>query len=124
MGIKSWLARKGAVGSTARWAGKCYWMIKRRSPTATVDEVMRELILARYGGEPMKPARDSLVELVDKGEIRGLAHLVANILSIEASYQDNTHEDRFLFMDVIIEELDKLKIPSTEIYDPSRAGLS
>lgn len=109
------------MGSTARWAGNSYWSIKRRNPSAAIDDVMIELVSVRYGDANMLPARDALVKIISSGRMRGLAHLVTNILSIEASYQENTQEDRFLFMDIISEELEKLKVPSADIYDPSRA---
>ena len=51
MGVKKWLASKGAVGGTARWAGNCYWQIKRRTPNATVEQVMKELLAVRYSGD-------------------------------------------------------------------------
>ncbi len=119
--MKSWIARKGSVGGTARWAGNAYWSIKRRNPSASIDDVMVELVSVRYGDAKMLPARDALVKVIGSGQMRGLAHLVTSILSIEAAYQDNSQKDRFLFMDIITEELEKLKVPSVDIYDPARA---
>lgn len=120
MGIKSWIARRGSIGNTARWAGNAYWSIKRRNPSAVIDDVMIELVSVRYSDAKMRPARDALSEIIDSGRMRGLAHLVTNILSIEASYQDNTQEDRFLFLEIITGELEKLKVPSFDIHDQER----
>ncbi len=124
MGLKKWMAQKGVVGSTARWAGNYYWSIKREKPEASISEIMKELISIRYTSESMQGARDTLIGIIDGGGMRGLAHLVTNILSIEASYQENTRENRFLFMDVIVEELEKLNIPDEEIYAPSNSGFN
>lgn len=120
MGMKKWLARKGTVGGTARWAGNGYFRIKRQDPDASVDDIMRELVFARYADESLATPRQALIEIIDAGDMRGIAHLVTNILSIEASYGNNTTGNRFLFMDVIQEELESIGVPSSDIYDPSK----
>lgn len=82
---------------------------------------MKELVVVRYRSDSMKPARDALLSILEKGEMRGLAHLVTNILSIEAKFQENATETRFMFMEIIQEELAKLGIPDREIYDASKS---
>jgi hypothetical protein len=120
MGIGKWLARKGNVGGTARWAGNAYWSIKRQSPNAEVKQIMEQMVAIRYHSDSTKRERDALISVIKQGGMRGLAHLVTNILSIEADFRENTQENRFLFMDVIKEELEKLGIPEQDIYDFSR----
>ena len=117
MSISKWLARKGNVGGTARWAGNAYWSIRKRKSDVSIEEVMREIVSVRYRSGSMQPAREALLSIIEKGEMRGLAHLVVNILSIEANFRENSAENRFMFMDVVQEELEKLKIPNGEIYD-------
>ena len=121
MGIMKWLARRGAVGGTARWAGKLYWRVKNSQGPQSTDEIMSALVEIRYSNN--EAAKAALLDLIDSGEVHGLAHLVTNILSIEAGYAGNSPEQRFMFLDVIREELEKLGVPSKEIYDPSRFTL-
>ena len=121
MGIGRWFARKGNVGGTARWAGNAYWSIKKRVPDATVEQIMREIVSIRYRADSTNREREALLSIIDNGEMRGLAHLVTNILSIEAGFRSNTAENRFMFMDIIQEELAELRIPDRDIYEVSRA---
>lgn len=120
MGIGKWLARRGNVGGTARWAGNTYWSIKKRTPNATAEQIMAEMVAVRYRSDSTKRERDALTATINQGEMRGLAHLVTNVLSIEAGFRENTSKNRLMFMDVIKEELEKLDIPEQDIYDFSR----
>lgn len=120
MGIAKWLARKGNVGGTARWAAKMYFTMKERAPDASVEQIMEEMVALRYPSVAMKAARNALIATIDNGDMRGLAHLVTNILSIEAGFRENTPENRSMFMDIIEEELAKLGVPEKHIYDYSK----
>lgn len=120
MGIGKWLARRGNVGGTARWAGNAYWSIKKRTPNATAEQIMAEMVAVRYRSDSTKRERDALTAIINQGEMRGLAHLVTSVLSIEAGFRENTSKNRLMFMDVIKEELEKLGIPEQDIYDFSR----
>ena len=113
MGIGGFLARKGNIGGTARWAGKLYLSIKKKERNKNINEIMKSIVSIRYAGSQEENA---LNLIIDKGEMRGLQHLVTNILSIEAGFNENTQENRFMFMDIIREELEKLNIPDSDIY--------
>ena len=117
MGIKKTLARRGAVGSTARWAAKGYLSYVSSNPEASVLDVLRFLVAARYGDVPN--GMESLIfELLDKDEIRGLLRLVLLVLSVEAGYTANTEKNKALFSDVIGEELESLSVPYDFIVRP------
>lgn len=119
MSLKKWFARKGAVGGTARWAAKGYLLSKKRDPGLPFNIVLETLVVTRYQHPRHQSIKDSLIRLIREGQCRGLAHLVTGILGIEAGYQENTAENRYLFMDIIKEELSKYGIPEEHIYDSS-----
>lgn len=115
MGIKKALARKGAVGSAARWAAKGYFSYIQQNPSANVSDVLRFLVSVRYGDDA-KDHEEILLNMIDKDEIRGLAHLVTLILIAEAGYSENTEENKALFRDVIMEELESQSVPPDFIH--------
>ena len=110
MGIGEWVARKGNVGGTARWAAKLYLDIKKTNPQYHLDNVLSEIICARYSGDKMAPYRDATLNVLRKNNVRGLAHLVTLILTTEASYNDNSMEDKVMFLRIIQEEMEKLGV--------------
>jgi hypothetical protein len=114
--IKRFLARQGAVGSTARWAAKGYWNYKNQTPDATIDEICRELINVRYSSPNLIEAREGLLNLLSEGHIKGLASLVIDILTIEAGFRENSADTRALFIEVTREELRRLDVPETDIH--------
>lgn len=116
MGIKTWLARKGAVGSTARWAGNLYLKLKKKDPRMSINDVMKELVLIRYRDASSGSIASTFIQQIEEGGVRGLANLVTNILSYEANFSENTGSNRALFIDVILEELQKLNIPGSDIH--------
>ena len=118
MGIKKALARRGAVGSTARWAAKGYSSYVGQHPTATLSDVLRFLVSVRYR-EDAQEHEKILLNMINKGRIRGLAHLVTLILIAEAGFAENTQENQSLFRNVIIEELERQSVPSGFIHQVS-----
>ena len=117
MGISSWLARKGNVGGMARWVGKSYLSIMQENPSAPLAVIMNDIIKLRYAAKSSESIKDALLSHIESGESRGLAHLVTNILTVEAGFQENTRENRFQLMKLIQEELRKFGIPEKVIYD-------
>ena len=118
MGIKSWIARRGAVGGTARWAAKGYQSMKSNSLAMSVEDVMLGLVHSRYSAIPNNVAKSTLTSLISEGQVNGLQHLVINILNIEAGFREASMEDRFLFMRVIEEELQAAGVPQEDIFQP------
>lgn len=118
MGIKKFIAKRGAVGSTVRWAAKGYFAFTRSEPNAKLEDVLRFLITTRYGTDA-ESHEAILLRMVDKNEIKGLAHLVTLILIAEAGYSENTEVNKSLFRDVIWEELESTEVPSDFIHQVS-----
>ena len=115
MGFKKALARRGAVGSTARWAAKGCLSFIGQNPSASLADVLRFLVSVRYGADA-KGHETILLNMIEKDEIRGLAHLVTLILIAEAGFSENTRENQAIFRDVIMEELESLTVPQDFIH--------
>jgi len=123
MGIAKWMARKGAVGGTARWAAKMYHGVAMDAPDRTHEEIVRELIDIRYPSPSDRRTKDSVVSYLDtiknghgnRGSSPGLFQLVLSILTCEAGFAENTSKNQRMFMHIIKEELEKLNVPTSKI---------
>lgn len=105
MGIKKWFARRGAVGSTARWAAKLYKAFKKEYPNKDEKDIYKMMIKERYRVVSNPKAEQFLFAVVD--DLLGLRALVTAILTVEADFTDNTHENQQLFLGIIDGELHK-----------------
>jgi hypothetical protein len=113
MGLKSWLARKGAVGGTARWAANVYKFFRNRYPDQCLvpdADLFRFMIVTRYEVFPDEPKKDYLLSQCD--HVQGLLGLVVEILKVEASLHENDGDTLYMFIEVIDEELTKAGIPA------------
>lgn len=115
MGIKKFLAKKGAVGGAARWAIKGYRAYINIEKNPKLNNMLRFLVSARFEIDA-KGHEEILLEMINKNEIRGLAHLVTLILIAEAGYSENTEENKAMFREVILEELNSASIPPNFIH--------
>ena len=113
MGMMKWMARKGAVGGTARWAAQGYVAFVNQNPNIETTDLYRSLIKHRYAVMP-NPEQESFL-LGISGQIRGLRGLVVSILTIEAGFTENTPENQQMFMAIIDEELLKHGIPQSVV---------
>ncbi len=115
MGIRKALAIRGAVGSTARWAANGYLSFVGKNPNATLEDVLRFLVSIRYGSDA-KGHGKLFLNMIDENEIKGLATFVTTILIAETGYSENTRENKAIFRDVIMEELESLSVPPDFIH--------
>lgn len=118
MSIKKWIAKKGAVGGTARWAGKGYYALVTKDPNLTTSEICKELIRIRFADPSIV---QPLTSLADKGHIRGLAHLVVNILDVEAGFSANPQENKSILLEVIFEELQNMGLSNEVMLQPTKS---
>lgn len=109
MGMMKWMARKGAVGGTARWAAQGYAAFANQSPNIDTSDLYRTLIKHRYSVMPNPQQESFLLGIAD--QIRGLSGLVVAILTVEAGFTENTPENQQMFMEIIDEELLKNGVP-------------
>jgi hypothetical protein len=116
MGIGKWLARRGAVGGTARWAASGYRSFRQRHPNpADMSDVniFRLLIVTRYENFLNGAAEQFLLNCAD--ELKGLEGLVVAILTAEARFSENSLEVQSMFREIIVEELRKGGLPDAAI---------
>ena len=112
MGIKRWLARRGAVGGTARWAANGYKFFRQRHPDPkefSDTNIFRLMVVTRYETMPNPEAEQFLLGFADGA--RGLRLLVVGILTVEAGFDENEESVQDMFMDIIEEELEKQGLP-------------
>ena len=112
MGFKRWLARRGAVGGTARWAANGYRFFRQRHPDPkefSDNTLFRLMVVNRYKILPNPEAELFLLGFADGA--RGLRALVAGILSVEAGFDENEESVQDMFMEIIEEELEKQGLP-------------
>ena len=125
MGLWKYLARKGAIGGTARLTAKQYMICKSivlNQNDATDDsilgqkpssEIIRLVIEKRYRHLSPKNWKEILLNKVE--EINGVKELVIEILKVETRYSENTFKNILMFNQVIEEELYKSGLKSREI---------
>lgn len=117
MGIKRWLARRGAVGGTARWATNAYQFLRQRHPDPqefSDEDLFRLMVVTRYEQMPDPRAEQFLLAIA--GSVRGLQGLVVSILTVEAGFTDNEESIQRMFMEIIAEELERRELPIEVIY--------
>jgi len=115
--ILRWMARRGAVGGTARFAAKGYNAFLGYNPTASfgthdgdMKDLLRFITVARYAAMP-SPASELLNVAILDGRIACLRDYVAEILALEAGMRENSFEHQLMFMEVIEQELLKAGVP-------------
>ena len=116
MGIRRWLARRGAVGGTARWAANSYKFFRKRHPDrhAFSDKnVFRLMVVSRYEALSDPHALEFMLAWTEGGG--GLRSLVVGVLTVEAGFKENESPVQEMFMDVIIDELERQSLPPESI---------
>ncbi|NKI35593.1 hypothetical protein HFP89_10495 [Wenzhouxiangella sp. XN79A] len=107
--MMKWLARKGAVGGTARWAAQGYESLSTENPGISGPELYRALIHVRFTALPNADQEQFLMSIAD--QVIGLRGLVVAILTVEAGFTENTPQNQRMFMEIIDEELLKHGVP-------------
>lgn len=113
MSFQKWIARRLAVGGTARLFAKQYiWLKQNKYKPDTPDRLIyNDIIMMRF----KYPNTRDLMQMVENGTIKGLKDLVIEVLTIEAAFKENTFENQIMFSEVIEEELLKKNIPLSVI---------
>lgn len=106
------VARRGAVGGTARWAAKIYDECAEGTEELELDRLCATLVTSRYDFEAtLRPdgsalqIRTVLGAMGDAGEIRSICHVVVLILAAEAGLSDNHPKAQVDLVDVVASEL-------------------
>jgi hypothetical protein len=114
MSVMKWMARKGNVGGTARWAADLYKRVVAENPDMHTIDIYKTMIRHRMRVLPNPSQESLLLDLTE--EARGLRGLVVAILIVEAGYGENSPEHRREFSEVIEEELEKYGFSHEVIY--------
>lgn len=116
MGLMKFLARKGAIGGTARVIAKQYKHYRSLHPDKgeTEDSVIYRLIISNRF-RLMKNKEHEAILMENARSINGLKELVVEILTLEAGFAENTYENQIMFEDIIEEELLKKGISKEDI---------
>jgi len=116
MGLMKFLARKGAIGGTARLIAKQYNRYRRIH--GNKDEmpdyaIYRLIIMDRFKALPNESQEQHLKDKAPK--FSGLSELVREILGVEAGYYENTFENQRMFNEIIHEELLKKGVKESDL---------
>ena len=114
MGMSDWIARKGNIGGTARWAAKSYKVLTGGDENIELSTLFEALIRHRYAVLPNPEQENRL--LSNAGQLRGLNDLVEAILAVEAGFRELPLDTQQKWRQIINEELEKANIPARIIY--------
>ena len=122
MGLGKYLARKGAIGGTARWVADAFWgamgnhildMVNcstQEGLEEEIDKVVQFALAVRFQNNPTHYHANEIYNFYKNGSDRGLVGLTIAILAVEADYYKNTAANMVMFDEVILEELRHKKI--------------
>ena len=128
MGLGKYLARKGAVGGTARFVAQGFWgaisqnilnvnnCVTQEGLEQELDNVVQFCLAVRFRSNPHHP---DVGAIYNNWKIRrggNLLSFVEAILSVEASYDSNTPQNIAMFREVIEEELRNKKVGEVMIF--------
>lgn len=128
MVLGKYLARKGAVGSTARWVAQSFWRaigckIVNLENLKTqdgfeyeLDKLVQFYIAVRFQNKPHHPDARAIYNNWKSRHGSGLLSFVEAILSVETSYDNNTPQNVAMFKEIIEEELRAKKVGEVMIF--------
>ena len=117
MGFFSYMARKGAVGGTARWVAGHFWQTVNNGElnmdnlscqtgfNKEIDKVISNALGSRFQGDSTHPDIKKIEIFYNNLHGPGLAGFVKSILDVEAGYSENTIKNIEMFEGIINEEL-------------------
>ena len=122
MGFGKWAARKGSIGSTARWVAEAFWAalaqqvvdVGNVASDEGVKEEIRKVVNfalnARFGGDTSHADYLEIMNQYEEVFGPGLIGFTVAVLNVEAEFMKNTESNRKLFWEVIREELEKANV--------------
>jgi len=132
VGFGKFIARKGAIGSTARWAASCFMGYFRNYSVGnfnTDEELRREIdkivyyaLKIRFSGDLQHVDAQKILSEYATRRQYGYWGFVISILVVEAGLHRNTQKDISMFGEIVEEELEKANVGPVIIY--GRIGAS
>ena len=122
MGLGKFMARKGAVGGTARWVADAFFgalankvfdienCSTKSGLEVEINKIVEYGLAHRFQSNPNHPDASAIYDSYKRGHDRGLTGFTIAILDVEAGYFKNTTENMLMFDEVIVEELRKKNI--------------
>ena len=125
MVMGKWMARKGAVGGTARFVAKAYRHslenklinpANKKGLSKGIQKVVITALDLRFSGNDANPDYCEILESFNNLSFtKGLGDFVLCILLVETNFSKNTPEYRAMFNEIIDEELEKGGVPESFI---------
>jgi len=122
MGLGKYLARKGAIGGTARWVADAFWgamgnnivnvknCSTQKGRAEEIDKVAQFALAVRFQSNPTHYHAYEIYNLYKTSSYRGLFSFTTSILAVEADYYKNTAANISMFDEIIFEELRQKKV--------------
>lgn len=132
MGLGKWLAKKGAVGSTARWGAQAFFAYYRDHSFGNfnndeelrkeIDKLVDYALKARFNGD-VSSGDAQLIDQMYKSSARQLGYsgFINSVLAVEAGLYKNTQENISMMTDLVEEELERAHVGPAVIYGEMRA---
>lgn len=127
MGISKELARKGAVGGTARWGAEIFFSYfaenrfekfnTNEELRAEIDKLVNYALNIRFQGNLSGNDAILINEMYKtSGRQIGFSGFINSILGAEAGLYKNNQKNILLFMEIVEEELEKANVGPAVIY--------
>lgn len=127
MGFAKEIARRGAVGGTARWGATIYSAYSSHNQLGKInnqEELSQEIknlakyaLQVRFNGDITCQDASSIWDSYSgNGKAFGFSGFIISVLAIEAGFYKNTRENISMFTEVIEEELEKAGVPPNIIH--------
>lgn len=122
MGLGKYLARKGAIGGTARWVADAFWgamsnnildvtnCSTQQGLEKEIDKVVQFALAVRFKTNPTHHHANQIYNIYKNSSSKGLVDFTISILAVEADYYKNTTSNMLMFDEVILEELRQKKV--------------
>lgn len=122
MGLGQYLARKGAIGGTARWVVDAFFgalandvinindCSTQEGLDIQIDNIVKFSLAIRFQNDPTHFHANEIYKFFLNGGDKGLLGFTIAILAVEAGYYKNTASNMAMFDEIISEELRAKKV--------------
>lgn len=133
MGVAKEIARKGAIGATARWGAEVFFSYfaghkfgefsTDEELRAEIDKLVEYALKVRFQGDLSHKDAQLIHEMyMNSARVIGYSGFINSILAVEAGLYKNTRENIAMFNDVVEEELEKANVGPAIIYGEMMAS--